>query len=284
MYTYAIGDIQGCYTELQRLLEVIHFNPNQDTLWCTGDLVNRGPNSLEVLRFFKQLGNRAIVVLGNHDLHLLAVAQGHTDHLHAKDTIMSVLQAPDCVELINWLRHRPFLHHDADLGFTLVHAGLPPQWDLLQARQCACEVEEALRGPKHQKYLANLYGDAPDKWTNNLTGWHRLRFITNCFTRLRYCHAKSGKLALKKKGSPNMDKNPNSEGHLPWFLVPNRASQNSRIIFGHWSTLGYHAGNGVYALDTGCLWGGTLTALRLEDQLVFEVPCAGECMPEEMSD
>ncbi len=279
MSTYAIGDIQGCYTELHRLLEVIQFNPKEDLLWCTGDLVNRGPHSLEVLRFIKQLGNRAITVLGNHDLHLLAVAREHTDYLHPQDTLKPVLQAADGEELIDWLRRRPFLHHDADLGLTLIHAGLPPQWDLLQARQCACEVEETIRGPKYYKYLANLYGDIPDKWSNNLTGWDRLRFITNCFTRLRYCNAK-GKLALKKKGPPGTEKFNNGE-YIPWFLVPNRASQEMQIIFGHWSTLGYYAGNGVYALDTGCLWGGMLTALRLEDRMLFQVPCAGECQPGE---
>ncbi len=277
MSTYAIGDIQGCYTDLQRLLDHIQFNPREDILWCTGDLVNRGPQSLEVLRFFKQLGPRAIVVLGNHDLHLLAVAQGILQFMHPKDTIQPILQAADSLELIEWLRQRPFLHHDTDLGFTLIHAGLPPQWDLLQARQCACEVEEAIRGPKYRKYLANLSGDAPDKWSKKLTEWERLRFITNCFTRLRYCDNK-GKLALKKKGSPDKEKN-NGNGHQPWFLVPDRASKNTRIIFGHWSTLGYYAGNNVYALDTGCLWGGALTALRLEDQQVFNVACPGECKP-----
>jgi bis(5'-nucleosyl)-tetraphosphatase (symmetrical) len=278
MSTYAIGDIQGCYTELQRLLELIQFNPSQDVLWCTGDLVNRGPNSLEVLRFFKALKERAIVVLGNHDLHLLAVAYGNTEYLKPRDTLTPILEAPDREELLQWLRRRPFLHHDAYLGLTLIHAGLPPQWDLLQARQCAAEVEEALRGQKYQEYLANLYGNEPKRWEEKLTGWERLRFITNCFTRLRYCNSK-GKLALKKKGSPSFDTNNDKE--QPWFWWPQRASCNLQIICGHWSTLGYYANNGVYAIDTGCLWGGALTALRLEDKQVFTLPCAGECVPGE---
>jgi len=276
MSTYAIGDIQGCYTELQRLLELIQFNPHKDVLWCTGDLVNRGPNSLEVLRFFNGLKERAIVVLGNHDLHLLAVAEGHTEYLKPQDTLTPILEAPDREELLDWLRRRPFLHHDADLELTLIHAGIPPQWDLLQARQCAAEVEQALRGQNYQEYLANLYGNEPKKWDEKLTGWERLRFITNCFARLRYCTAK-GKLAMKKKGAPSFEVHDKEQ---PWFWWP-RASSDMPIIFGHWSTLGYYADNGVYGLDTGCLWGGALTALRLEDKQVFTLPCAGECVPGE---
>ena len=277
MSTYAIGDIQGCYTELQRLLELIHFNPSQDVLWCTGDLVNRGPNSLEVLRFFKGLKERAIVVLGNHDLHLLAVAHGNTEYLKPRDTLAPILKAPDRDELLAWLRQRPFLHHDADFKLTMIHAGLPPQWDLVQTRQCAVEVEEALRSQIYRQYLANLYGNEPKKWSEKVKGWERLRFITNCFTRLRYCNAK-GKLALKKKGPPSFDINDEEQ---PWFLWSHRASRDMRIIFGHWSTLGYYVNHGVYALDTGCLWGGALTALRLEDKQVFTLPCAGECIPGE---
>jgi bis(5'-nucleosyl)-tetraphosphatase (symmetrical) len=278
MSTYAIGDIQGCFTELQRLLELIHFDTSQDVLWCTGDLVNRGPNSLEVLRFFKGLKERAIVVLGNHDLHLLAVAHGNIKYLKPQDTLTPILKAPDREELLEWLRHRPLLHHDADHGLTLIHAGIPPQWDLWQARQCACEVEEVLRALKFKKYLANLYGNEQKKWSNKLTGNERLRFITNCFTRLRYCDAK-GKLAMKKKGTPSFDINKDAE--QPWFWWPHRASRDMQIIFGHWATLGYYADNGVYALDSGCVWGGFLTALRLEDKQVFTLPCRGERTPGE---
>lgn len=277
MSTYAIGDIQGCYKELQQLLELVKFNPDVDVLWCTGDLVNRGSNSLEVLRFFKSLQERAIVVLGNHDMHLLAVAYGNTRYLKPKDTLTPILQAPDRDELIEWLRYRPFLYHDAQFELTMVHAGLPLQWDLQQARQCATEVEEVLRGPQCQKYLANLYGNEPKKWSLKLTRWERLRFITNCFTRLRYCNTK-GKLALKKKGPPNFELI-DKEEDKPWFWWPHRASCDLQIIFGHWATLGYYANYGVYGLDSGCVWGGALTALRLEDKQVFTLPCAGECLP-----
>jgi bis(5'-nucleosyl)-tetraphosphatase (symmetrical) len=278
MATYAVGDIQGCYTELQQLLELVKFDPSRDVLWCTGDLVNRGPNSLEVLRFFKQLNESAIVVLGNHDLHLLAVAYGNEAYLHPQDTLLPILQANDSEELINWLRYRPLLHHDSQLGFTLIHAGLPPQWDLGQASQCAWELEATLRGPHCQTYFANLYGDKPKQWSEQLTGWERLRFITNCFTRLRYCNA-TGKLALKNKQTPQLKTNSSLTEDKPWFLWEHRASRTLRIVFGHWATLGYYADNGVYALDTGCVWGGALTALCLEDQQIFHLACAGACNP-----
>jgi len=277
MSTYAIGDIQGCYRDLLRLLEAINFDRNNDTLWCVGDLVNRGPQSLEVLRFFKKLGDKAIVTLGNHDLHLLAVGNGHTDYLKPKDTLHSVLQAPDNYELLTWLRHCPLLHHDQSLNFTMIHAGLPPQWDLATAQQCAREVETVLKSAQYPDYLANLYGNEPKKWSDKLAGWERLRFITNCFTRMRYCNDE-GKLALKNKGTPRWN---TKDSEQPWFLLPNRATRSEQIIFGHWSTLGYYAKHNVYALDTGCLWGGALTALRLEDQQVFSVQCTGERIPGE---
>ena len=274
MSTYAIGDIQGCYTELQQLLKQIDFDPRQDVLWSTGDLVNRGPNSLEVLRFFRYLKERAIVVLGNHDLHLLAVAYGNLENLNPKDTLTPILEAPDAEELLTWLRHRPFLHFDAKLGFTLIHAGLPPQWDFNYARERATEIEKVLQGPKYRTYFANYYGSNAKKWTEELTGWERIRFIAKCFTRLRYCH-ENGKLAMKNKGTPEPN-HYNEEN--PWFWWPHRASRDMRIIFGHWATLGYYADNNVYALDTGCVWGGALTALRLEDKQIFTQPCTGECM------
>lgn len=282
MSTYVIGDVQGCYTELQRLLKFIQFNPQKDILWCTGDLVNRGPQSLEVLRFFKQLESRAIVVLGNHDLHLLAVAHNNLKHVHSKDTLLPILQAPDRTELIEWLRHCSFLHHDPFLEVTLIHAGLPPQWDLLQAIQYAKEIEVILQGLEYKDYLSHLYGDKPPQWSDDLTGWERLRFITNCFTRLRYCTAQ-GELVLKKKGTPDLTKNYwNDKEPIPWFLIPHRATRSHCIIFGHWSTLGYYAGHDVYGLDSGCLWGGRLTALRLEDRQIFSISCKGECSPGEI--
>lgn len=259
MATYAIGDVQGCFDELQDLLKKISFDAQRDHLWFTGDLVNRGPKSLEVVRFVKALGERGVSVLGNHDLHLLAVAQGH-ERYRNKDTFDDILKAPDRDELLHWLRHRPFLHHDTGLGFTLIHAGLPPQWDLAQAKACAKEVEAVLRGKDFAAYLEHMYGNDPAQWSDTLTGWKRLRFITNCFTRLRYCDV-AGCLALEEKGPPGTQPTP----YLPWFEIPQRRSHGLSILFGHWSTLGARTDPGVYPLDSGCLWGGALTALRLDD-------------------
>ncbi len=271
MAIYAIGDVQGCFDELQVLLETVKFDVGRDTLWFAGDLVNRGPKSLEVLRFVKSLGDRAVTVLGNHDLHLLAVAQGH-ERYHRKDTFDDVLAAADRAEIVDWLRNRPLLHHDAALGLTLVHAGLPPQWDLTLAMACAAEVEAVLEGSDYSAYLEHMYGNEPGRWSENLTGQNRLRFITNCFTRLRFCDAQ-GNLALEEKGPPGSASAP----YLPWFAVPGRRSANLDIVFGHWSTLGTRNDRGIYPLDTGCLWGGSLTALRLdsEPREWFSTSCAG---------
>lgn len=258
MATYAIGDIQGCYDALQQLLRAINFDNTRDHLWLTGDLVNRGPNSLEVLRFVKDLGDNAITVLGNHDLHLLAVANGHLKY-RKNETFHDVLDAPDRDELLDWLRHRPFAHHDNSLGYTMLHAGLPPQWDLNMTMSCAREVETELRSPHYRDYLESMYGNEPDCWSESLSGKDRLRFITNCFARLRFCDA-DGNLALEEKGVPDNQTSP----FVPWFEVDGRASSDMRIIFGHWSTLGLYMDNGVVCLDTGCLWGNQLTAMRLD--------------------
>jgi len=273
MPSYAIGDIQGCHKELQRLLEHIKFDPAEDSLWFVGDLVNRGPDSLAVLRFVRSLGDRAITVLGNHDLHTLAVAHGHLKY-HRNDNIDDILDAEDCDELMNWLRHQPLLHHDAKLNFTMLHAGLPPQWDLATAQACANEVESVLQGSEYVEFLENMYGNKPDTWDDKLQGIERLRFITNCFSRLRYCDA-SGRLALEEKGKPGEQ----PFGLMPWFNVPGRKSSTMRIVFGHWSTLGTVESDTVYAVDTGCLWGGTLTALRLEDCQAFSIDCPGARKP-----
>lgn len=267
MAIYVIGDIQGCFSQFQALLTMIEYNPTQDVLWSVGDLVNRGPHSLETLRFFRQLDDKAVVALGNHDLHLLAVAQGNEKHLKPQDTLHPILQAPDRDDLLAWLRRRPLLHHE--FGYTLIHAGLPPQWDLATASRCAAELETVLRGPQHVEFLSEyIYGNTPKLWSEDLSGWDRLRFITNCFTRLRYCD-RDGALLLKKKHAPGKG---TADDH-PWFLHPHRASRELQIVFGHWSTLGYYAANNVYALDSGCLWGGKLTAFRLEDKQVFQHPC-----------
>lgn len=256
MALYAIGDIQGCYDEFQSLLEKLAFNPAEDQLWLTGDLVNRGPKSLETLRAIRALGDAAVAVLGNHDLHMLAVAHGISRTKH-RDTFSDVLKAPDRDELLDWLRCLPLLHHQH--GFYLIHAGLPPAWSGKAAASYAQEAEAVLQGPDYAEFFWHMYGNEPNQWTESLKGWDRLRYITNCLTRLRYV-APDGRADFTQKGPP--DRQP--KGLLPWFQLPNRLSAGDRIIFGHWSTLGFYAGDNVYCLDTGCLWGGELTALRLD--------------------
>lgn len=267
MSTYAIGDIQGCYDELRQLFELIEFNPKKDKALFAGDLVNRGPKSLEVLRFVKSLGDAAESVLGNHDLHLLALSQNNLSHAKG-NTLDALLAAPDRDELLTWLRQRPLLVHDKKLNLTLIHAGLPPQWTLSQAIKHAKELEKALRGNQFSAYFEEMYGNEPKIWNKKLEGMDRLRFITNCFTRLRYC-TKKGDLALKEKGSPEKQ----NKKFIPWFEMPDRKTQNDTILFGHWSTLGLSNRNNTWSLDTGCLWGGQLTALRLEDFKAFQINC-----------
>lgn len=274
MACYAIGDVQGCFSELQSLLRELGFRPGYDRLWFTGDLVNRGPQSLETLRFVADQGDRAVTVLGNHDLHLLAVAHDPRNS-HRKDTLHAVLDAPDRVELLDWLRTRPLLHHDCEVGYTMLHAGLPPQWNLELAARCAREVEHVLAGPWPSTFLEHMYGDQPEVWSESLAGWDRLRFIVNCFTRLRYCDS-SGHLALTCKGAPGGQ----PKGLYPWFEIPERCSRDLRIVFGHWSTLGHRSDPGIFPLDSGCLWGGQLTALRLTGKpRWYRVPCPGAQKP-----
>jgi bis(5'-nucleosyl)-tetraphosphatase (symmetrical) len=275
MAVYAIGDLQACYIELRELLDRLGYDRDEDRLWFVGDLVNRGPNSLECLRWVRDLGERAVVVLGNHDLHLLAVAAGNGRKAKPTDTLDPILGAPDRDQLLDWLRTRPLLHHDAALGYTMVHAGLPPQWDLATATLCAREVEQALRGPDHQAFLKDMYGDQPDIWSDGLTGMARLRFSVNALTRMRFCTAE-GKLELKAKGAPHTA----SSDLIPWFALRERRSAQLHLIFGHWSTLGEAEGFGVYPLDTGCVWGGKLTALRLDgDGGWTAIPCKGARTP-----
>jgi bis(5'-nucleosyl)-tetraphosphatase (symmetrical) len=275
MAVFAVGDIQGCHDELNRLLDLLRFDPASDRLWLVGDLVNRGPKSLETLRLVKGLGDAAITVLGNHDLHLLALGAGNKKHGdgHSLD---GILKAPDRDELLHWLRHRPLMHRDKKLGFSVIHAGLPPSWDIKTAQSCARELERTLRGEEYRAFLLEMYGNKPKYWDPKLSGIERLRFITNCFTRLRYCQL-DGKLGLKEKGPPGTQK----FGYMPWFEHPKRASRKERIIFGHWSTLGYVAEHNVWSLDTGCLWGGSLTALRLDDKppTPIHLPCGGQADP-----
>ncbi|MCA1797913.1 MAG: symmetrical bis(5'-nucleosyl)-tetraphosphatase [Xanthomonadaceae bacterium] len=270
MAVFAIGDIQGCHDSLLRLLDRIRYTPNDDTLWFCGDLVNRGAGSLETLRFVRGLDAGAITVLGNHDLHLVAAARDPA-LLRPTDTLDAVLAADDAPELIDWLRCRPLLHHDAELGYTMVHAGLPPAWDLATASRCAREVEALLAGPEVDVLLQQMYGDEPTEWDESLVGTDRIRYIVNALTRLRYV-TRDGRLALAHKGAPGTQ----PEDCVPWFEHPDRLHKGLHIVFGHWSTLQRQPGQGVYPLDTGCVWGGQLTALRLDgDGSWYSVPCSG---------
>jgi bis(5'-nucleosyl)-tetraphosphatase (symmetrical) len=258
MAVYAIGDVQGCFDALQALLRKLAFDGAQDTLWFTGDLVNRGPQSAEVLRFVAGLGERAITVLGNHDLHLLAVACGAAPR-RQRDSFGDVLTATDRDPLLMWLRQQPLLHHDTKLGYTLVHAGLLPQWDLAQARALAGEVEHVLLGPSYVELLERMYGDQPDQWDPTLSHWERWRLTVNACTRLRYCTV-DGRMELAPVGAPGSQ----PSYLVPWFQAPYRRTRTLTVVFGHWSTLGVWRGDGVIALDSGCVWGRSLTAVRLD--------------------
>jgi len=259
MALYAIGDIQGCDAELGALLQKIDFSADRDQVWFVGDLVNRGPESLAVLRRIHALGAAARVVLGNHDLHLLAVALGYSG-TRSDDTLDELLAAADRDRLIEWLMGRPLLHEDTTRNLCLLHAGLAPQWTLSLARDCAREFEHALQHDPRQVFQ-NMYGDEPALWNDALKGADRLRFIGNCFTRLRYVDA-AGRLALRAKGAPGKSQ---KKSLLPWFAAEQVGWRGPRVVFGHWSTLGYFNNADVTALDTGCVWGGSLTALRLDD-------------------
>lgn len=272
MATYAIGDVQGCFHELRDLLASFGFRAGEDRLWFAGDLVNRGPNSLDVLRFAADLGERASVVLGNHDLHLVAVAAG-VRKARRKDTLEAVLGAPDGEALVEWLATRALLLRDDELGCVLVHAGLDPQWSVDDAAALARELEATLAGPARGEFLANMYGNQPARWHPALTGWERLRLITNVLTRMRYVDA-DGALDLDEDGPPGSQAQ--APGLTPWYAVPQRRSLDSCILFGHWASLRLSAEDSrrfrVHHLDTGCVWGGELTAIRLEDERYFRVP------------
>ena len=265
MATYAVGDLQGCLEPLQRLLEACRFDPACDRLWFTGDLVNRGPQSAPVLRFVRGLGESAVTVLGNHDLHLLVAAGGHVP-LHRGDTFQDVLAAPDRDELLRWLAQRPLLH--AEGRWVLVHAGLLPQWTIPRALALARETESLLRSDRCDEFLRTLYGNQPDHWDEAHAGWDRARVIVNAMTRLRVC-TPAGVMEFRHKGE--LARVP--PGYLPWYEVPGRRSADHHVLFGHWSALGFRTGPGYTALDSGCLWGRSLTALRLEDRAAFQVPC-----------
>lgn len=267
MATYAIGDLQGCYDPLARLLDYVRFSPGEDQLWFVGDLVNRGPQSLEVLRFVKGLGHDAVSVLGNHDLHLVMVAEGYGKPAK-EDTLDAILAAPDREELVAWLRSLPLFHLRGSYG--MVHAGLLPQWDVMQALALSGEVSAALQAKSYRKFLANMWGSEPDAWDYELAGWDRLRVIVNAMTRMRFV-TPEGRMEFRAPGA----KAPPERGPancVPWFEAPGRLSATHTIVCGHWSALGFRQNGNLLALDSGCLWGGCLTAVRLEDRRVFSMP------------
>lgn len=273
MATYAVGDIQGCYDELMQLLEMVQFS-KKDTLWVAGDLVNRGPKSLQTLRYLKSLGKRAVIVLGNHDLHLLAVYYGSVERKRS-DTLDPLLDAPDAPELMDWLRNQKLAVYDAGFNCFMSHAGLPPTWSLKQALKRAGEVEAMISSHLAKDYFDNMYGNLPNQWEKGLMGWDRLRLITNYLTRMRFCDT-TGKLDFKAKGG--LDSQPN--GFLPWFRHPRKANKIN-VLFGHWAALeGRTDTDNVFALDTGCVWGNALTAMRLEDQQIFSCKCLPTLQPD----
>jgi bis(5'-nucleosyl)-tetraphosphatase (symmetrical) len=267
MATYAIGDVQGCFASLEKLLEAIRFDPGTDQLWFVGDLVNRGPDSVSVLRYVKGLGPAAVVVLGNHDLHLLAVWAGAVPSRH-KDTFHDVLQAPDRHDLLEWLRSRPLLHQSDEL--VLLHAGLLPQWTVEQASGYAAEVERCLQSNGYAAFLQALYEDqSTTHWVDDLEGIARLVVIARVLTRLRICSV-TGEMKLSFKQAPREA----PPGFLPWFEVPSRKSAQATVIFGHWAALGLYLTPTIMAMDSGCVWGRQLTAVRLEDRRVYQTSCS----------
>lgn len=277
MAIYAVGDLQGCKDSLAQLLDVLKFDPSQDKLWVVGDLVNRGPQSADSLRLVKSLGDAAIAVLGNHDLSLLAYAEG-IRKARPGDTLEEILHADDRDELLHWLRHLPLMHYDATINTAMAHAGIYPKWDIESALGYAQEVEFMLRSDFYALFLKSMFGNQPRRWKKKLEGMDRLRFITNAFTRMRYI-TEELRLDFEQKNKPG--KQP--EELYPWFELP-RKSKDSRIVFGHWSTLGFRTSHNVISLDTGCVWGGQLTAVQLDrdDHLLppIQVCCKGSQKPD----
>lgn len=269
MAEYAIGDLQGCYDPFRRLLDKIDFDPDKDRLWITGDLVNRGPKSRKTLRFVRKLADAAITVLGNHDLHLLALANGIRKAKSYYQSLQKILSKDDCGELIDWLRFRPLAHFSADLNTLMVHAGVPPQWSVDATLGYAAEVEKVLRSDSYVEFLQNMYGNKPRKWSDDLEGHKRLRFIVNSLTRMRMVD-KNGGINLTYTGQPE-----NAPKRLkPWFDVTDAQWRGTRIVCGHWSALGLIINDDLVAVDTGCVWGRQLTAVRLDSgPNVVQVRC-----------
>ncbi|MDE2085880.1 MAG: symmetrical bis(5'-nucleosyl)-tetraphosphatase [Xanthomonadaceae bacterium] len=272
MATYAIGDVQGCYPELQRLLDKLRFDPAADKLWFCGDLVNRGGESLATLRLIHGLREHCVVTLGNHDLSLLAIALRKPDaQAKVNPELREVLFADDAPILFEWLRSQKLLHHDEQLGWTMIHAGLAPAWTLRQAQKAAQEVERELSSPRYPRILKNLFGNRPAGWSHRLQGLDRQRATINLLTRMRYCDV-NGRIDFEAKDIPGTQR----PGLYPWFEVPGMRRRETRIVCGHWSALGRFAGLGVYAIDTGCVWGGQLTALRLDSEEPQYIAVAAE--------
>ncbi len=268
MTVYAVGDVQGCCQSLERLLDSIKFDPGDDEIWFAGDLVNRGPRSLETLRLVRSLGKQATVVLGNHDIHLIALAFGNRAKANGGE-LADVLDAPDSDELVDWLRRQPLAYYRPELKTLMVHAGVPPQWDPLLTVKLSREVEQTLRGPQCAAFIREIYGERPKRWSPSLTGHDRLRFITNCLTRMRFC-TPDGALDLEHTCAPG--KQP--AGLVPWFELPDRMSATVRVVFGHWASMGLLQGNNLLGIDTGCVWGRKLTAVRLDGPAkIFSVDC-----------
>ena len=265
MATLAIGDVQGCYDQLMRLLEQANYDEHRDVLWFVGDLVNRGPQSAQTVRFVRKLGARQVTVLGNHDLALLVIAAG-VKKPHRGDTYDELLAAPDRDELIDWLRRQKLMH--AGDGYAMVHAGLLPQWSIAQALKLAREVEATLQGPGYHDFLAHMYGNEPTRWRDDLTGHDRLRVVVNAMSRMRLVTPDG---AMEFRHKLGLDSVP--AGYLPWYDAPGRASRSDRILFGHWAALGLTLREDATCLDSGCVWGRALTALRLEDRRVFQLEC-----------
>jgi bis(5'-nucleosyl)-tetraphosphatase (symmetrical) len=277
MSVYVIGDVQGCYTELRRLLDKIHFDQSCDQLWFCGDLVNRGPESLQTLLFVRSLGDAAISVLGNHDLHLLAIYYTQKK-IRKSDSLTEILRSPDCDELMQWLRSRSLVHYDKNLRFLMVHAGVYTDWDLDQTLGYAREVEQLLQGEGSQAFLKRMYGDRPDRWSKDLTEIDRWRCIINIFTRMRFVTT-DGRLDYNAKASPGEHVD---QQLTPWFDMNRRLDQSIRIAFGHWSTLGVGAYGQNYAVDGGCVWGGKFIALRIDSSQPewFSINCESQSAPD----
>lgn len=271
MTTYAVGDLQGCLDPLLCLLDEVGFKPGRDRLWLVGDLVNRGPQSLETLEFLYHNRTSITAVLGNHDLHLLAHAHGYRKASRG-DTLAPILASPRRAELLGWLRTLPLVHWDEAIGYGMVHAGIPPQWSLKQALKRSAEVSAALQDDSRlEQYLANMYGNEPRRWDDNLKGMERLRLITNYCTRMRFCSAQ-GELELSNKGDPRNG----PEGYRPWFEFYLENPNNPPLIFGHWAALdGETRSEKVIGLDTGCVWGNRMTLLCLDDGRRWQCHCSG---------